>query len=90
MLQQENPGDFVIATGEAHSVQEFAEEAFGYLRLDWHDFVRIDKDYYRPSEVDLLVGDASKARRELGWEAKVRFKQLVRLMVDADLKQSEK
>lgn len=90
MLQQEVPGDFVIATGETHSVQEFLDEAFGYLGLDWHEYVRIEQEYYRPSEVDLLVGDSSKARQELGWEAKVRFKQLVRLMVDADLKQSEK
>src|SRR5581483_9446298 len=85
MLQQDEPEDFIIATGETHSVREFLDEAFGYLKLDWHDFVEIDPRYYRPAEVQYLRGDASKAKRKLGWEPKVRFRQLVRLMVDADL-----
>ena len=85
MLQQEQPDDYVIATGETHSVREFLEEAFGYVGLDWQDYVEIDPKYYRPAEVDLLVGDASKARRELEWEPKTAFKDLVRLMLDADL-----
>ena len=86
MLQQDEPGDYVIATGETHSVQEFLEEAFSYVGLDWHKYVATDPWYYRPAEVDLLVGDASKAKRELGWEAKVKFQELVRLLVDSDLK----
>lgn len=85
MLQQERPDDFVIATGETHSVREFLEEAFGHVALDWRKYVEIDPKYCRPTEVDLLIGDASKARLQLGWEPKVRFKELVRLMVDADL-----
>ena len=84
MLQQDEPDDYVIATGEAHSVQEFLEEAFSYVGLDWRNHVEIDPRYYRPAEVDLLVGDASKAKRKLGWEPKTKFKELVRLMVDAD------
>src|SRR5262245_33284410 len=85
MLQQEKPDDYVIATGETHSVREFLDEAFGYLDLDWKHHVEIDPRYYRPAEVDLLIGDASKARRKLGWEPKITFKELVRMMVDADL-----
>ena len=85
MLQQDKPDDFVIATGETHSVREFLEEAFRYLNLDWNKYVEIDPRYYRPTEVDVLQGDASKARNKLGWKAKVTFKELVRLMVDADL-----
>lgn len=85
MLQQDEPDDYVIATGEAHAVHEFLGEAFSYVGLDWHELVEIDPKYYRPAEVDLLVGDASKAKRKLGWEAKTRFKELVRLMVDADV-----
>lgn len=85
MLQQDEPDDYVIATGETHSVREFLDEAFGYLDLDWKRFVEIDPRYYRPAEVDLLIGDASKARRKLGWEPKITFKELVRMMVDADL-----
>ena len=85
MLQQEKPDDYVIATGEAHSVREFLEEAFSYVDLDWREFVEIDAEYYRPAEVDYLVGDASKARRLLNWEPRTSFKQLVHLMVDADL-----
>ena len=85
MLQADEADDYVIATGENHSVREFLNEAFGYLDLDWKDFVETDPRYYRPAEVDLLQGDASKARRVLGWEPKVSFKELVRLMVDHDL-----
>jgi len=85
MLQQNEPNDYVIATGETHSIREFLEEAFGYVNLDWRDYIDIDPRFYRPAEVELLVGDASKARDELGWEAKTRFRSLVRLMVDADL-----
>lgn len=86
MLQQEKPDDFVVATGETHSVQQFLEESFGYVDLDWHDYVVQDPRYMRPAEVDLLVGDAKKAGRLLGWEPSVSFRQLVRMMVDADLK----
>jgi GDPmannose 4,6-dehydratase len=85
MLQQEEPDDYVIATGETHAVREFVEEAFAYAGLDWRDHVEIDPKYYRPSEVDLLVGDASKAKRVLEWEPKTTFKDLVSLMVDADM-----
>ncbi|HZI51803.1 MAG TPA: GDP-mannose 4,6-dehydratase [Terriglobia bacterium] len=85
MLQQERPDDYVIATGETHSVREFLDEAFGYLDLDWNKHVEIDPRYFRPTEVDLLLGDASKATTLLGWKPKVRFKELVKLMVDADL-----
>ena len=75
MLQQEKPDDYVIATGETHSVREFLDEVFGYLNLDWHQYVEIDPRYLRPSEVDLLLGDASKARKVLGWEPKVPFEE---------------
>jgi GDPmannose 4,6-dehydratase len=85
MLQQDHPDDYVIATGETHSVQEFCEEAFGYVDLDWRRYVVQDERYMRPAEVDLLVGDASKAGRLLGWEPTVTFRELVRIMVDADL-----
>lgn len=85
MMQAEKPDDYVIATGETHSIRDFLDEAFGYLDMDWNEYVEIDPRYCRPAEVDLLLGDASKARRELGWEPKVDFKELVRLMVDSDL-----
>lgn len=85
MLQADEADDYVIATGENHSVREFLTEAFSYLDLDWQEYVETDPRYYRPAEVDLLLGDASKARRVLGWEPKVSFKELVRLMVDHDL-----
>ena len=85
MMQAETSDDYVIASGETHSVREFCEEAFGYLDLDWNEHVEIDPWYYRPSEVDLLLGDATKARKQLGWEPKVGFRELVRLMVDHDL-----
>jgi GDPmannose 4,6-dehydratase len=85
MLQQDKPDDYVIATGETHSVEEFLTEAFSRVDLDWHDYVELDPKYLRPAEVDLLIGDATKAKRLLGWQPNVTFKQLVRLMVDADL-----
>src|SRR3954466_11675671 len=75
MLQQEKPGDYVVATGETHSVRDFVEAAFGYLNLNWKDFVVVDPKYFRPAEVDLLLGDPSKAKKELGWQPKVSFKQ---------------
>jgi GDPmannose 4,6-dehydratase len=86
MMQAKVPDDFVIATGESHSVQEFVEETFKLLDLDWREFVAIDPRYFRPAEVDLLQGDAAKARKVLGWQPKVDFKTLVRLMVNNDLK----
>jgi GDPmannose 4,6-dehydratase len=86
MLQQETPEDCVIATGESHSVREFLEEAFAYMDLDWREYVEIDPRYFRPTEVEYLLGDARKAREKLGWQPRVTFKELVRLMVDADLK----
>ena len=85
MLQQDKPDDYVIATGETHTVNDLLDEAFGHLNLDWKKHVEIDARYYRPTEVDLLLGDASKAKRVLHWEPKVRFKELVRMMVDSDL-----
>src|SRR5256886_2104009 len=85
MLQQDEPDDYVIATGETHSVRDLLDEAFGYLDLDWQPHIEVDPRYYRPAEVDILIGDASKARRQLGWEPKINFQQLVRMMVDADL-----
>lgn len=86
MLQQDAPDDYVVATGETHSVREFVEEAFSYVDLDWQQYVVQDPKFYRPAEVDLLVGDPSKAMNKLGWEPSVDFRGLVRLMVDADLK----
>ncbi|MBX3069818.1 MAG: GDP-mannose 4,6-dehydratase [Thermomicrobiales bacterium] len=88
MLQQDQPSDYVIATGEMHSVREFVSLAFGLVGLDWQDYVRLEDRYYRPTEVDLLLGDASKARCELGWEPAVRFRNLVRIMLAHDLRES--
>jgi GDPmannose 4,6-dehydratase len=85
ILQQDGGDDFVIATGETHTVREFAEAAFAHVDLDWNKYVKHDPRYERPAEVDLLIGDASKAKKVLGWEPKVRFKDLVRIMVDADM-----
>jgi len=85
ILQQDSGDDFVIATGETHTVREFAEAAFAHVNLDWKKFVNHDPRYERPAEVDLLIGDATKAKKILGWEPKVRFKDLVRIMVDADM-----
>lgn len=90
MLQQDQPDDYVIATGQTHSVREFLDEAFGYLDLDWREYVEQDPRYLRPAEVDLLLGDASKARERLGWEPRVTFRELVRMMVDADMKLAER
>jgi GDPmannose 4,6-dehydratase len=90
MLQQERPGDYVVATGETHSVREFCEEAFSHVGLDWKEFVQVDEKYFRPAEVDVLLGDASKARSILGWEPKVTFRELARLMVEADLEAAGK
>lgn len=89
MLQQDEPDDYVIATSETHSVREFLEETFNYLGLDWRDHVEIDPKYFRPTEVDSLAGDSSKARKKLGWKPEVRFKELVKLMVDADMRKEE-
>jgi len=85
MLQQSEADDYVIATGETHSVREFLEVAFDHVKLDWKKFVEIDPRYYRPAEVDLLIGDYSKAKKKLGWEPKTRFVDLAKLMVDADI-----
>jgi len=85
MLQQDQPDDYVIATGETHSVQELVEVAFGHVGLDWREHVRQDPRFMRPAEVDMLVGDASKAGERLGWEPTVRFEELIKMMVDADL-----
>lgn len=85
MLQQEQPRDFVIGTGEAHTVRDFLDEAFGYVGLDWQGYVRIDPRYFRPTEVDYLLADASQAQASLGWQPRVRFAELVRIMMDADL-----
>ena len=86
MLQQDNPDDYVIATNETHSVKEFVIETFNQLDLDWEKYVDYDDRYERPAEVDLLIGDPAKAKKQLGWEHKVKFKELVKIMVDADLK----
>jgi GDPmannose 4,6-dehydratase len=84
MLQADEADDYVLATNETHTVQEFLEEAFGYVDLSWRDYVKIDPRYFRPAEVDLLIGDYSKAKEKLGWEPTVRFQELVRMMVDGD------
>ncbi len=89
MLQHDHPDDFVVATGETHSVKEFLEEAASVLDMDWHDVVEFDPRYLRPSEVDALLGDAKKIRRELGWEPTVGFQRLVRMMVEHDLNLAE-
>ena len=89
MLQQDRPDDYVIATNETHSVKEFVVETFDRLGLDWEKYVDYDERYERPAEVDLLIGDPAKAKRQLGWEPKVKFKELVAIMVDADLKLAE-
>lgn len=86
MLQQDKPDDYVIATNETHSIREFLDVAFGHVNLDWKDYVEMDPRYCRPTEVDLLIGDSSKAKRQLGWEPKTKFTELVKLMVDADVK----
>lgn len=85
MLQQDQPDDYVIATGETHTIREFLDLSFGHLDLDWNDYVEIDPRYFRPAEVDLLLGDASKAREQLGWEPKTDLNELARIMVEHDL-----
>jgi GDPmannose 4,6-dehydratase len=89
MLQQDKPDDYVVATGQSHSVREFVAEVFGYLDLDWQKYVEIDPKYFRPSEVECLQGDASKAKKVLKWKPKVTFKALARMMTDADMKIAE-
>jgi GDPmannose 4,6-dehydratase len=85
MLQQDEPDDYVVATGETHSVKEFLEVAFDYVNLKWEDYVEFDPRYLRPAEVDLLIGDPTKTKAKLGWEPEVTFEGLTKLMVDADL-----
>jgi GDPmannose 4,6-dehydratase len=85
MLQQDEAEDFVIATGETHTVRELCQEAFGHLDLDYQQYVEIDPRYFRPAEVDLLIGDPTKAKTKLGWQPQVTFKELVRIMTEADL-----
>ena len=85
MLQQSSPDDFVVATGQTRTVRELAQIAFGHVGLDWERHVVIDPAFLRPAEVDLLIGDPAKAKRELGWEPKVSFEQMIRMMVDADV-----
>ena len=89
-FRQDKPDDYIVATGETHSVREFLDEVFGHLDLDWQKYVEIDPRYFRPTEVDFLLGDASKAKKQLNWEPKVSFKQLAQMMVDSDLKIAEK
>jgi len=86
MMQQEKPDDYVIATNETHSIREFLDVAFEHVGLDWKKYVEIDPRYYRPAEVELLIGDYSKAKKQLGWEPKTKFAELTKLMVDADVK----
>jgi GDPmannose 4,6-dehydratase len=90
IIQQDKPDDFVIATGESRSVREFLDEVFGYLGLDWNKYVVVDPRYFRPSEVDVLQGDATKARKLLGWKPKITFKELAKIMTDADLELAER
>jgi len=90
MLQQDKPDDYVIATGRCHSVREFLDEVFGHLGLDWHKYVEIDPAYYRPTEVDVLQGNAEKARKILNWKPAVTFRQLARMMTDADMKLAQR
>jgi GDPmannose 4,6-dehydratase len=90
MLQQDQPDDYVVATNQTHSVRDFVVEAFSVLDLQWKEFVVYDPRYERPAEVDLLIGDPAKAKRQLDWEPKVKFKELVRIMVEADLKLAER
>jgi GDPmannose 4,6-dehydratase len=89
MLQADQPDDFVLATNETHTVKEFVEVAFGHVGLDWEKHIKYDARYERPAEVDLLIGDPAKAKKQLGWEPKVRFKELVQIMVDADVEMLE-
>ena len=90
ILQADEPGDYVLATNETHTVKEFVERAFAHVDLDWKEYVRHDKRYERPAEVDLLIGNPEKAKKDLDWEPKVRFEELIQIMVDADLALAEK
>jgi GDPmannose 4,6-dehydratase len=90
IVQADSPDDYVLATNETHSVKEFVELAFAHVDLDWKQYVRHDKRYERPAEVDLLIGNPAKAKKLLGWEPKVRFGELVRIMVDADLEMAKR
>jgi len=90
MLQQEQPDDYVVATGESYSVRAFLDEVFGHLDLNWQDFVKIDPRFYRPAEVDYLLGDPSKAMKKLGWKPKISFKELARLMTEFDLELAQR
>jgi GDPmannose 4,6-dehydratase len=90
MMQSPQPDDYVIATGETHSVREFLDRAFDHAGIDWKKHVEIDQRYFRPTEVDFLLGDATKARKKLNWKPKVGFEELVRMMVDADMALVEK
>lgn len=90
MLQQDEPDDYVVATGETHSVREFLDEVFGYLDLDWKRYVEIDPRYFRPTEVDILLGDASKAREKLGWQPRMTFQQLAQYMTDDDMRRAQR
>jgi GDPmannose 4,6-dehydratase len=90
MLQQDSPDDFVIATGETHTIRELLEEAFGYVGLNYEDYVVIDPRFVRPAEVDLLLGDPGKASDKLGWKPEINFKQLVQMMVESDLDKIKK
>ena len=85
MLQQDKPGDYVVATGETHTIKEFLDIAFNYVNLDWHNHVKFDPRYLRPAEVDILIGDPSNTQEKLGWKPSIDFPGLVKLMVDADL-----
>ena len=88
ILQHDKPDDFVIATGETHSVREFLDEAFSYVGRAVDDYVKIDQKYFRPTEVEVLIGDATKSEKDLGWKPQVTFKDLVRIMVDADMREA--
>lgn len=90
MLQQDKPDDYVVATGETYSVREFVEKAFSYLDLDWEKYVKIDQRYFRPTEVDILIGDSSKAQKQMGWKPKISFDELVKMMVDSDYQELKK
>ncbi len=90
MLQQEQPDDYVVATNELHSVRDFCQETFQLLGLDWEKYVKYDARYERPAEVELLIGDPAKARKQLGWEPKVKFKELVKIMTEHDLKLAQR
>jgi GDPmannose 4,6-dehydratase len=85
LMQQDNPTNYVLGTGESHSVRDFLDESFGYVDLDWRKYVEIDPRYFRPTEVDYLLADPKKANEDLDWKPKVKFHELVRIMVDADL-----